>query len=473
MRVRFSGVRPPGARTPEEKLRLVCASIVLPASELRRVLIREAVEEAELSAWREAALKVMAETCHEARPYEAEPDEMAKTSPHLGEETLARARALITLSRKGKGFALGGRGHLHSEEVRREILSLIQVAVLAGVRHQEACHVLGVSPRTIQRWRSGSSQDRRMTPRAPPANRLSEDERKVALALVRSEQYQALSPRQLVARLADQGRYVASESTLYRLLRGRSHASFQNSAPPRPWVEHVAMAPNQLWSWDITYLKGPIRGSYFYLYLILDVFSRRIMGWQVWPEESMELSSQLILRTCEENHIPPGALTLHSDNGGPMRGATVLTTLRRLGIRSSFSRPRVSDDNPFSEALFRTLKGRPDYPHGAFESLERARAWVERFVRWYNGEHLHSGIGFVTPNDRHYGLEEDLLARRRQVYERARRARPERWSRHSRYWGVTGPVRLRAVPTNPRALAWGATEGSPRAATTPLTRSDA
>jgi putative transposase len=427
------------------------------------VLVREGVQEAELRGWRDAALKVL-----------AEPRESSTRKPRPGEKTLAETRALLALSWKRKGLTLGGRGHFHPEEVRQEALTLIQEAITAGARSQAVCHVLGLSLRTIQRWRSGLSKDRRAAPRCPPANRLSEEERRNALALVCSEEYRALSPKQLVARLADQGRYVASESTLYRLQRTRSRAAPGLKKTARlPLVEHVALAPNQLWSWDITYLKGPVRGGYFYLYLILDVFSRRIMGWQVHSEESMELSSRLILQTCEENGIHPEGLTLHSDNGGPMRGATMLTTLRRLGITPSFSRPRVSDDNPFSEALFRTLKGRPTYPAGAFSSLERARAWVERFISWYNGEHLHSGIGFVTPNDRYHGLEAVVLARRREVYEYARRARPERWSRHTRRWAAAGPVRLRAMPVGPCLLARWTAEGHPLQATTPLTLSDA
>jgi putative transposase len=460
-----------GAWTPEEKLRLVCASVVLPESELKAVLLREGIEEAQLRGWREAALKVLTEPCRGRECSEAGPCETAGREPRPGSRTLAEARALLSLSWTREGLVLGGRGRFHPEEVRREVLSLIQAATQAGARSQVVCRALGLSARTIQRWRSGADEDRRGRPRCPPANRLSEDERRTALALIHCEQYRELSPKQLVARLADQGLYVASESTLYRLRRARPGPVLETKVRPLPWVEHVAVAPNQLWSWDITYLKGPTRGGYFYLYLILDVFSRRIMGWQVQPEESMKLSSRLILQTCTRNGIRPEGLILHSDNGGPMRGATMLATLRRLGVTPSFSRPRVSDDNPFSEALFRTLKGRPAYPEGAFASLERARTWVQRFVRWYNGEHLHSGIGFVTLDDRHGGLDAAVLARRRGVYERARRARPERWSRHARRWERPGPVRLRAMPVEPCLLARWPVEGLLLQATTPLTLS--
>ncbi len=210
----------------------------------------------------------------------------------------------------------------------------------------------------------------------------------------------------------------------------------------RPKVEHVAFRPNQVWSWDITYLRGPVRGSFLYLYLVVDVFSRRIMGWDICEEESMEKASELILRTCALNGVDPEGLVLHSDNGGPMKGSTMLATLQRLGIVPSFSRPRVSDDNAFSEAMFRTLKYRPGYPVNGFDSMTAAIEWVEKFVAWYNGEHRHSGIKFVTPDERHFGREQNILKARVAVYERARAARPERWSRATRDWSPEGPVRL-------------------------------
>ncbi|HZH76808.1 MAG TPA: IS3 family transposase, partial [Archangium sp.] len=308
-----------------------------------------------------------------------------------------------------------------------------------------ACSRLGVSPRTVQRWRKPeSAEDRRCGPRTQPANRLSQAERQRVLQVANCEQYRQLSPKQIVPRLADEGQYVASESTFYRVLREHERLQHRGRARPavkRPRPEHVASAPNQVWSWDINYLKGPVRGAFLYLYLVVDVYSRRVMGWQVHEEESTEKAAALI-RSCWEEAERPQGLTLHSDNGGPMKGATMLATLQWLGIAPSFSRPRVSDDNPFSESLFRTLKYRPSFPDKPFSSLEEARSWVASFVAWYNSQHRHSAIRFVTPDDRHFGREEQLLTRRHQVYQRARHRHPERWRGSTRDWTPSGPIRL-------------------------------
>ncbi len=322
----------------------------------------------------------------------------------------------------------------------------------AGVGLEAACSRLGVSPRTVQRWRKPeTAQDRRCGPRTQPANRLSQAERQRVLQVANSEQYRDLSPKQIVPRLADAGLYIASESTFYRVLR--EHQQLQHRGKARPAVkrtraEHVASAPNQVWSWDITYLKGPVRGAFLYLYLVVDVYSRRVMGWQVHEEESTEKAAALI-RHCWEQAGRPQGLTLHSDNGGPMKGATLLATLQWLGITPSFSRPRVSDDNPFSEALFRTLKYRPCFPDTPFSSLQEAHSWVASFVGWYNSQHRHSAIRFVTPDDRHFGRETQLLARRHHVYQRARHRHPERWRGNTRDWTPAGPVRLNPTPATP------------------------
>lgn len=319
----------------------------------------------------------------------------------------------------------------------------------AGVGLEAACARLGVSPRTVQRWRKPeSAEDRRCGPRTQPANRLSQAERQRVLQVANSEQYRDLSPKQIVPRLADEGQYIASESTFYRVLREHEQLRHRGKARPavkRPRPEHVASAPNQVWSWDITYLKGPVRGAFLYLYLVVDVYSRRVMGWQVHEEESGQKAAALI-RHCWQQAGRPQGLTLHSDNGGPMKGATLLATLQWLGIAPSFSRPRVSDDNPFSESLFRTLKYRPSFPDKPFSSLEEARTWVSSFVGWYNSQHRHSAIRFVTPDDRHSGREAQLLAQRHQVYQRARHRHPERWRGNTRDWTPAGPVRLNPSP---------------------------
>lgn len=327
---------------------------------------------------------------------------------------------------------------------------MVDEAVARGVRAEEVCPRLGHSLRTIQRWRkTETAVDRRVGPKAIPANKLTASERRRILKLVNSPAFRDLSPKQIVPRLADKGIYVASESSIYRLLRKEGLLAHRASSKPgvkRPKVEHVASGPNQVWSWDITYLRGPVRGTFLYLYLVVDVFSRRIMAWDISAEESMDKASLLIQSACKTNGVDPKGLVLHSDNGGPMKGSTMLHTLQWLGIVASFSRPRVSDDNAFSEALFRTLKYRPSFPASGFDSFEAAQAWVERFVTWYNVEHRHSGIRFVTPDQRHFGMERELLARRSLVYKQAKAIHPERWTGEIRNWTPVGAVRLNPLP---------------------------
>jgi putative transposase len=326
------------------------------------------------------------------------------------------------------------------------VLGLIDEAVAAGARQAKACEVLGIDSRTIQRWKKqGIGGDRRAGPKTPPKNKLSEAERRKVLEVVNSPEFRDRSPKQIVPYLADRGVYIASESSIYRILREEGQLSHRAASQPptrrRP-DELVATDPNQVWSWDITYLKSPILGVFFYLYLIVDIFSRKIVAAQVHTTEDAEHAAELVALAYAAEDIGHRQLKLHSDNGAPMRGATLLATLQQLGVAPSYSRPRVSDDNPYSEALFRTAKYRPEYPTRAFESLEAAREWVQRFVHWYNNEHRHSGIGFVTPAQRHSGDDVELLARRHRVYQAARDRNPERWSTNTRDWSRVEAVRL-------------------------------
>lgn len=326
------------------------------------------------------------------------------------------------------------------------ILGLVEEAARTGARSAIACEQIGLSLRCLQRWRvPGSNGDRRCGPKQQPANALSPKEREVVLATVNSAEYSELSPSQIVPRLADAGRYLASESTMYRILREAEqlvHRGRTKAPTRRSVTEHVATAPDQVWSWDITYLVTAIRGRFYYLYLTEDVWSRKIVAWAVHEEESMEHSSQMIREACARGKVDMTGLVLHSDNGGPMKGSTMLATLQRLGVVASFSRPSVSNDNPFSEALFRTLKYRPEFPGKPFASLDEARAWVEGFVAWYNLEHRHSGIRFVTPAERHEGRDIEILAARVLVYEKARKERPDRWAGVTRNWTPVGDVYL-------------------------------
>jgi transposase InsO family protein len=218
-------------------------------------------------------------------------------------------------------------------------------------------------------------------------------------------------------------------------------------------MEKVATGPCQVWSWDITYLKCPITGEHYYLYLIVDVWSRMIVGYIVHDVESMEFSSELLESATKAHSADNVQLVLHSDNGTPMKGSTMKATMERLGVIASFSRPHVSDDNPYSESLFRTLKYRPNYPNKPFESLTDAQAWTDRFVAWYNTEHLHSAIAFVTPETRHYGRAEGVMEQRRSVYEAAKQKHPERWGKRStRKWQQPSTVVLNPQKLQPMTL---------------------
>jgi len=326
------------------------------------------------------------------------------------------------------------------------IVAAVEEARENGARLSACCEHAGVDARTVQRWLRGDiGEDGRRGPRTVPRNRLTAKERQEVVRITTSPEYRDLSPKQIVPRLADRGVYVASESTMYRVLREEdlaAHRGRQKPREPRDIQEHVATCPNQVWSWDITYLKSPVRGVFFYLYLILDVWSRKVVAAEVHEQEDGQLASELVIDAIRTEEATSNLLVLHQDNGGPMKGATLKATLESLGVIASYSRPRVSNDNPFSEALFRTAKYRPEYPRQPFESLEHARQWAADFVVWYNTVHLHSAIGFVAPQQRHCGRDEKTLARRSVVYEAARRRHPERWSGDVRDWSSPRTVVL-------------------------------
>lgn len=344
--------------------------------------------------------------------------------------------------------------------MRRAILQDVEAAVASGARRAQAARESGISARTLERWRRGG-EDRRAGPASPAPNRLTAAERKRILAVAASPEHRDLSPKQIVPRLADCGEYVGSESSFYRVLRDEGQAVHRTrSRPPnarRP-LALVATKPNTVWSWDITYLRSNVRGLFFRLYLVMDVFSRKVVGWSVHEEEDGLLAAQLVERAALAERVVRGGLTLHADNGGPMKASTLLAKLEALGVATSFSRPRTSDDNPFSEALFRTLKYRPAFPSAPFESIDAARAWVARFVHWYNEVHFHSGIGHVTPASRHQGRDAAVLAERRKVYAAARRRNPERWSGDVRDCEPVGPVALN--PQRPGVVTTAANEAA-------------
>lgn len=330
------------------------------------------------------------------------------------------------------------------------ILGLVAAAVDTGARAQKACELLGIDVGSLRRWRQQDiGEDGRHGPSRAPRNKLSEAERRHVVAVVNLPDYRDLSPHQIVPKLADEGTYLASESTIYRILRAADQLQHRERAAPRTHHrprELVATGPNQVWSWDITYLLSPVKGRFYYLYCVMDVFSRKIVHWAVHDLECAAHAVQLIAAACAREGIRREQLTIHADNGAPMKNGLVFALFQVLGVAASFSRPAVSDDNPFIEALFRTLKYRPSYPIEAFAAIAAARAWVAQFVAWYNTAHQHSKIRFVTPEQRHAGKDRGILAQRAVVYAAARTHHPTRWSRNTRNWSP-----IETVVLNPAA----------------------
>ncbi len=330
---------------------------------------------------------------------------------------------------------------------RKEMIALVSEACASGARQSKACECIGISVKTLQRWcRPDNARDGRLDARHDPCNKLTELERQRVIKVANEPDYADLPPSKIVPKLADKGIYIASESTFYRVLKVANQLSHRQKAKPTGQRKKpralTATGPNQIYSWDITYLSTAVKGIFLYLYLVMDIYSRKIVGWQVYEEESSTLAGELMTDICHREGILPEQITLHSDNGGPMKGATMLATLQELGVVPSFSRPSVSNDNPYSESLFRTLKYLPEYPERSFFDLLAARTWVQGFVDWYNHEHLHSAINFVTPDQRHKGLDIQILAKRKQVYEQAKSNRPERWSGNIRNWKPVEEVYL-------------------------------
>lgn len=280
------------------------------------------------------------------------------------------------------------------------------------------------------------------------ARRLSGAERDLVIAVCCSPEYADVSPYAIYADLLDKGIYLASVSTIYRILhergllhhRGETRPSHRHSKPP----ELKATGPNQVWSWDITYLPTQVNGIFLYAYVLMDVWSRKIVGWEVHTHESEKHANDFFRRVSQAHNVH--GVHLHSDNGNIMKSATILVLFFSLGILPSYSRPRVSNDNPFSESLFKTLKYRPGYPR-RFQGTEHARKWFAEFVHWYNTEHRHSGIGYITPNNRHHGKTPMIMSHRNAVLIEARKKNPERWTRGQMLWEKYPVVYLNPDPT--------------------------
>jgi putative transposase len=337
-------------------------------------------------------------------------------------------------------------------EDRQALARDIDTAHAAGARLRPACETAGIELRTLQRWKTGqglAEGDGRPQARRPtPSHALSPAERATLLAVANESRFAAVPPARIVPVLADEGVYLASESSFSRVLREHGQSAHRGRAKAprasRPPTTHIATAVRQVWCWDMTYLPALVMGRWFHLYLILDLYSRKIVGWEVHDNDDSEHAVHLVRRTALAEGIAamPDKPVLHGDNGSTLKATTVLAMLNWLGVKPSYSRPRVSDDNAYAEALFRTAKYRPEFPAKGFANLDAARAWAVEFVGWYNHRHRHSGIRYVSPAQRHDGADHAILAARHALYLKARAQNPARWSGATRNWTPIGAVTL-------------------------------
>lgn len=317
---------------------------------------------------------------------------------------------------------------------REKLMTSVMASVHDGARKGAACAAIDLQLRTLERWERQTLGDKRSIIVKTPANKLTLAERSEVLQTCCSDEFKDMTPNEIVPKMAETGRFIASEASFYRILKAEGMVRKSNSRKTSRRKKPAALAasgPCEVWSWDITYLRSPVKGLHYYLYLIQDVWSRAIVGWAVHEIESSDHAAELMKKISATMKIT--GVKLHADNGGPMKGATMLATLQRLGVMPSFSRPGVSNDNPFSESLFKTLKYRAGYPE-FFASIEHAQQWVTGFVEWYNNVHLHSGIKFVTPMQRHSGEDVIILERRKLTYQKAREKNPIRWGGGIRNW---------------------------------------
>lgn len=340
---------------------------------------------------------------------------------------------------------------MSSHAQRKHILALFDEAVEGGAHQHKACEVMEIDPGTLRRWRplGGSEVNRDARPDAErplPSNSYSETERAHILEVCNSKEHESLPPSQIVPRLADAGLYIGSESTFYRVLkaadqqhaRGRAKSRQKRKGP----TTHVATGPNQVWMMDVTWLPSRVRGQFFYLYMVEDLYSRFGVHWEVFSEENSENTCRVIEQSMWREKCLLNPPVLHRDNGSVLKSQTVNAKIQSLGLTSSHSRPRVSNDNTYIESMFRTLKYCPQWPSEGFESLEEVQAWSGEFMQWYNFEHRHSGIKFVTPSQRHTGEDEEVLKKRDDVYRAAKARRPDRWARDTRNWSHEKVVTL-------------------------------
>ncbi|PJC02658.1 MAG: IS3 family transposase, partial [Gallionellales bacterium CG_4_9_14_0_8_um_filter_59_50] len=412
---------------------------------------------AELDKWRLSATTALTEP-EEARASPQSTRQDKKRIKELERELLRKDRALaetaalLVLSKKGRGDLQQGRGRMIGLEDRQALARDIHTAHTAGARLKLACETAGIELRTLQRWNASnglvSGDGRPQAVRPAPGHALSETERARLLAVANEPRFAAVPPARIVPMLADEGIYLASESTFSRVLKAHGQTAHRGRAKApktvRPPTTHIATAPRQVWCWDMTYLPAQVMGRWYYLYLILDLYSRKIVGWEVHDADHADHAAHLVRRTALAEGIATlgNKPVLHGDNGSTLKATTVLAMLNWLGVKPSYSRPRVSDDNAYAESLFRTAKYRPEFPAKGFADLDQARAWATGFVHWYNFDHRHSGIRYVSPAQRHAGDDQAILAARHALYLQSRELNPARWSGNTRNWAPIGAVTL-------------------------------
>jgi putative transposase len=337
-------------------------------------------------------------------------------------------------------------------EDRQRLAQEIEQAHRAGARLCEACKIAGITLRTLQRWKIDQGRiradGRPLAERPMPTHALSSAEQERILQVANEPRFADMPPARIVPMLADEGVYLASESSFARVLRkhGQTRHRGRARAPHarRPPSTHLASEPGKVWCWDMTFLPAQVKGTWFYLYLILDVYSRKIVGFEVHETDQSEHAAHLVKRCAlaEGVHAWVDKPILHGDNGSTLKASTVLAMLDWLGIKPSYSRPRVSDDNAFVESLFRTAKYWPRFPNKGFANLDHARQWARTFTHWYNHEHRHSSIRYVSPAQRHAGEDKHILAARHALYCTVREQNPRRWSGNTRNWNPIGAVWL-------------------------------
>lgn len=328
--------------------------------------------------------------------------------------------------------------------MKQQVLLAVAEAMEAGARKKACCTLIGISVRTLQNWKKAGVEDQRKGARKRVPSKLPQEMQELIVHVCTSDRFKDMTPAAIVAILAQEGIYYASESTFYRILRESRLIHHRNNSKPskarKKPPELVATGPGQVFCWDITWLPLRVKGMFVYAYVVLDIFDRTLVAWEIHSIESEELARDLFARIAREMNFH-GA-HLHADNGNPMKGLTLLALLNFLEVRYSFPRPRVSDDNPYIESVFKTVKYTAGYP-GTFRDIHHARVWFADFVNWYNNSHLHSSLGYVTPMQKRRGEDFELFAVRNQTMKKAKELYPERWGKRKvRRWVPGKPVIL-------------------------------